>query len=80
MQTIDVIADNESAHNFASEQPEVPRIKAAPLPRFGLQCCYPIGELRTPGFRYCAAPVAQQGAAYCLEHKRLCHVSLSPPR
>jgi len=36
------------------------------------QCCYPIGEPRTPEFRYCAAPVAHPGAVYCLEHKRLC--------
>ena len=80
MQTIIVGAENEVAHEIVSEEPEAPRIKAPPLPRFGTQCCYPIGELRTPGFRYCAAPVAQQGAAYCLEHKRLCHIAHSPSR
>ena len=50
---------------------EVPRIKAPLPPEYG-QCCYPIGEPRTAGFRFCAAPVAQQGAVYCLEHTRLC--------
>ena len=53
---------------------EIPRVKAPSPPEFG-QCCYPIGEPRTPGFRFCAAPVAQQGLPYCLEHKRLCHVN-----
>jgi len=53
---------------------ELPRVKAPLPPEFG-QCCYPIGEPRAPGFHFCAAPVAQQGAPYCLEHKRLCHVN-----
>ena len=74
MEATVVGAYDELVPEFGSEQAEVPKIKPAPLPRFGVQCSYPIGELRTPGFRYCAAPVAQQGAAYCLEHKRLCHV------
>jgi hypothetical protein len=55
------------------EQIEVPKVKAPLPPEFG-QCCYPIGEPRTPGFRYCATPVVQPGAVYCLEHKRLCHM------
>lgn len=48
-----------------------PRVKA-PMPPPSGQCCYPIGEPRTPEFRYCTVPVAHLGAVYCLEHKRLC--------
>ena len=66
-------ATDEPAHDTIPEQIETPRVKAPLLPEFG-QCCYPIGEPRTPGFRYCAAPVAQPGAVYCLAHKRLCHM------
>jgi len=64
---------NESAHDTTPETVAVPRVKAPLAPRFD-QCCYPTGEPRTPGFRYCAAPVAQPGAVYCLEHKLLCHM------
>lgn len=71
-QSIDLIAAHyEPAHDTTPEQIEAPRVRALP-PQFD-QCCYPIGEPRTPGFRYCAAPIAQPGAVYCLEHKRLCH-------
>ena len=67
-------AHNEPAHDTTPEQIKAPRVRALP-PQFD-QCCYPIGEPRTPGFRYCTAPVAQPGAVYCLEHKRLCHMTL----
>jgi hypothetical protein len=74
MQSTDLTAQNEPAHDTTPEQTGTPRVKA-PLPPDFDQCCYPIGEPRTPGFRYCAAPIAQTGAVYCLEHKRLCHMS-----
>ena len=66
-------AHTEPVTETAPERIAAPRIKA-PLPPGFDQCCYPIGEPRTVGFRYCAAPVAQRGASYCLEHRRLCHV------
>ena len=66
----DLAAHDEPANDTTPEQIEAPRVKVLP-PQFD-QRCYPIGEPRTPGFRYCAAPVAQPGAVYCLEHKRLC--------
>ena len=72
-QSTDLIAHDELAHNAIREQIETPRAKAPLPPRFD-QCCYPIGEPRTPGFHYCTAPIAQPGAVYCLEHKRLCHM------
>ena len=68
-QSADLAAHAEPANDTTPEQ-EAPRVRALP-PQFD-QCCYPIGEPRTPGFHYCAAPVAQPGAVYCLEHKRLC--------
>jgi len=66
-------AHDEPADDIYSVQIEAPRVKA-PLPPQSDECCYPIGEPRTAGFRYCTAPVAQPGAVYCLEHKRLCHM------
>lgn len=71
---LDLAAHDELALETVSEEIDAPRVKAPLPPEFG-QCCYPIGEPRTSGFRFCAAPVAQQGAPYCLEHKRLCHVN-----
>ena len=73
MQSAYLTAPNEPAHDTILEQIEAPRVKA-PLPPDFDQCCYPIGEPRTPGFRYCYAPIARPGAAYCQEHKRLCHM------
>ena len=64
---------DEPAHDTILEQIEAPRVKA-PLPPDFDQCCYPIGEPRTPGFCYCYAPVVRPGAVYCQEHKRLCHM------
>ena len=69
MQLIDLTAHYEPEPD---NDPE-PRVRA-PLPPEFDECCYPIGEPRMPGFRYCTAPVAQRGAPYCLEHKRLCHM------
>jgi GcrA cell cycle regulator len=74
MQFTDLTPDDEPEHDTAPEQIRAPRIRAVP-PQFG-QCCYPIGEPRTPGFRYCTAPVAP-GAVYCLEHWRLCHMEIA---
>ena len=69
-QSTDLAAHDEPANDTTPEPIEAPRVRALP-PQFD-QSCYPIGEPRTPGFRYCTAPVAQPGAVYCLEHKRLC--------
>jgi hypothetical protein len=73
MQSTNLTAHDEPANDTTPEPIEAPRVKAPLPPQFD-QCHYPIGEPRTPGFRYCAAPIAQPGAVYCLEHKRLCHV------
>lgn len=37
----------------------------APKPRLK-ECCWPIGEPRTPGFRFCDGPVKR--GSYCVEH------------
>ena len=75
MQSTNLTAHNEPAPEIAPEQIETPRVKAPSSPQFGQYCCYPIGEPRTPEFRYCCASVAQGGAPYCLarlihEHSR----------
>jgi hypothetical protein len=74
MQPTDLAACDEPTTETAPEQIEAPRIKAPLPPQFGVHCCYPLGEPRTLGFRYCTAPVAQRSAPYCLEHMRLCHM------
>lgn len=33
------------------------------------ECCWPIGEPRTPGFRYCNEAVYERRSPYCSEHK-----------
>jgi glycosyltransferase involved in cell wall biosynthesis len=71
MQFTNITAHNEPAHDTAPDQIEAPRVKAPLPPQFD-QCCHPIGEPRMPGFRYCAAPVAQPGAV------RLLHVTEAP--
>jgi hypothetical protein len=68
-------APEEPAYDTTPEQIKAPRVRVLP-PQVG-QCCYPIGEPRTPGFCYCTAPVARTGGVYCLEHKRLCHTTLN---
>jgi len=74
MQTTDLGAHDELVPETAPEPIETPRTTTPPSPPFGQYCCYPIGEPRTPEFRYCCASVAQHGVPYCLEHMRLCHV------
>jgi GcrA cell cycle regulator len=52
---------------------------AAPAPRVysrlgaARNCCWPIGEPGTPGFRFCAA-VAASGKPYCAEHAAVAYV------
>ncbi len=41
---------------------------AKPIPR-SRSCCWPIGEPRTPGFRFCDAP-SVAGRSYCEQHMR----------
>ena len=70
-QSASVAEHDEPEDDTSPAQIVVLRVKA-PMPPPSGQCCYPIGEPRTPEFRYCATPVAHPGAIYCLEHKRLC--------
>jgi hypothetical protein len=39
-------------------------------------CCYPIGDPRAAGFRFCEAPVTIVGRSYCEEHHALCWVTV----
>ncbi len=38
----------------------------------GSECCWPIGEPKTPTFRYCDAPVIP-GRPYCEEHHKMAY-------
>ena len=73
-QSANVAEHDEPEDDTSPAQIVVLRVRA-PMPPPSHQCCYPIGEPRTPGFRYCTAPIAQPGAVYCLDHKRLCHMT-----
>ena len=69
-QSANVAEHDEPEEDTSPAQIVVLRVKA-PMPPPSGQCCYPIGEPRTPEFHYCAGSVAHPGAVYCLEHKRL---------
>jgi hypothetical protein len=71
MQFTNLTAHNEPADDTTPEQIEAPRV-TPPLPPEFDQCCYPFGEPRTPGFHYCAAPVAQPGAARSISASAIC--------
>ncbi len=49
-----------------------PRVVALP-PIPGSTCCWPIGEPRTPSFRYCDVPLTVRGD-YCDEHHALAYL------
>lgn len=48
---------------------EAPAVPAIAFRHGRGACCWPIGEPRTPGFRYCEAP-AVAGRPYCPAHAR----------
>jgi GcrA cell cycle regulator len=53
-----------------------------PLGRAGAvaqPCCWPIGEPRTPGFRFCEAP-GIPGRSYCAAHHAVAYVGAPAPR
>jgi GcrA cell cycle regulator len=51
----------------APAEPSVP-VAAHPLVRLGGGCRWPIGEPRTPGFRFCEKADVVAGKPYCAEH------------
>lgn len=55
--------------------PEPPQTRF--LPRKATDCCWPIGEPRTPGFRFCDA-VAIAGKPYCQEHYAIAYRPYRP--
>ena len=55
-------------------------ITKAPQPkvdRYRGRCCYPIGEPRTPSFRFCDE-VCQANSSYCSEHHSICYIRATP--
>ena len=77
------------AHGLAAEPRPVSTFVAAPrlapvipLGRAGAvaqPCCWPIGEPRTPGFRFCEAP-GIPGRSYCAAHHAVAYVGAPAPR
>ena len=57
-----------------AELPHIPRY-TPPAERHGrvVECSWPIGEPRSPGFHYCDEP-SERGCSYCEEHNRLGHI------
>jgi GcrA cell cycle regulator len=60
------------------EDKPAPRERPAMQPMSSSQCCWPIGEPRTKGFRFCPKP-AVLGRPYCAEHVRIAYVGRSRP-
>jgi GcrA cell cycle regulator len=56
-----------------------PAAPTAPRPARQEPCCWPIGEPRTRGFRYCDAP-AHPGKPYCAEHAGAAYVPMQAAR
>lgn len=56
------------------QAPMVTRLIVPPAERS--RCCFPIGEPRRPGFRFCDAAVERP--PYCAEHRALCFVPIRP--
>lgn len=55
----------------------VARVRAVEAPKlFGrlIECCFPIGEVGTPGFRFCEEP--HRNKSYCDEHEAVCWIRL----
>ena len=50
--------------------------KASPVRPPPRPCCWPIGEPRTPSFRFCRAE-SEPGRPYCAEHCKLAYVRVS---
>jgi len=64
--------DDDNAARFAVTRAIwASRREAAPAPTARGNCCWPIGEPRTPGFCYCDAP-AKRGS-YCAEHAAIAY-------
>ena len=42
-------------------------------------CCWPIGEVRHPSFRYCDAPEVVPGKPYCAKHVAIAYLPSSRP-
>jgi GcrA cell cycle regulator len=57
-----------------ASRPVVVRLKAPPPSRIGPviaragACCWPIGEVKSPAFRFCGSPAVILGKPYCAEH------------
>jgi len=56
----------------------IPELRARPA-RERRECCWPIGEPRTAGFRLCGAPALTK-APYCEAHARSAYVHARPER
>ena len=64
------------AQSRAPEEPEERRVIFKPRSAPSDPCCYPIGEVRRPGFRFCDAPVLTPGRIYCDKHHTLCRPTM----
>ena len=53
------------------EPPAPPPVRYEPRP-IGASCCWPIGEPRTPSFRFCDVPI-ERGKPYCEEHAKIAY-------
>lgn len=61
-------------HDVALGEPGAVGRRVATLALRNGQCRFPVGDTRSPEFRYCCARIAQ--GSYCEPHARLCYTPL----
>lgn len=72
--SLDAVADSVPMTRMPRPTPAKPAVPAFVRPATRHPCCWPVGEPRTFGFRYCDA-AAGPGKPYCPEHASLAYVA-----
>ena len=72
--SLGAVADSVPTTRVPTPTPAKPAVPAFVRPATRHPCCWPVGEPRTFGFRYCDA-AAEPGRPYCSEHASLAYVA-----
>ena len=72
--SLGAVADSMPRMRVPPPTPAKPAVPAFVRPITRNPCCWPVGEPRTFGFRYCDA-AAEPGKPYCPEHASLAYVA-----
>ena len=77
LESLRAIADEPFKHEVVvvptpTKQKVVPRSASVVLGAMH-QCCWPIGDPGTPGFKFCCEPVDEVGKSYCEVHRKIAY-------